>query len=79
MCHMYSKNSQNAARLLKFTVFVRFQTVFNQIANLEISFAVSDVDELPSVLLQLRSTFLQDVSDRKDFSLDDYKEFMDLV
>ena len=60
-------------------LFVRLQKVFDQITNSDISFAVSDPDELPSVLQQLRSTFLQDFSDRRDFPRDDYKEFMDLV
>ena len=49
-------------------LFVRLQTVFNQIVNFDISFAVSDLDELPSVLQQLCSTFFQDVRDHKDVS-----------
>ena len=34
-------------------LFVRLQTVFNRIVNLDISFAVGDLNELPLILPQL--------------------------
>ena len=62
------KESLACSKAPEVQLFVRLQTVFNQIVNLDISFAVSDLDELPSVLQQLCSTFFQDVRDHKDVS-----------
>ena len=66
MCHVF-KELLAFSKVPEVKLFVRLQKVFNQIANSIISFAVSDPDELRSVLQQLHSAFLQDALIAKIF------------